>query len=102
VDSAFAYCAHCLTDGFDPAGLMDVRGCSIGCPAVGRGWRATSAGDRHGRRARHLLGIGPKAPQLAQPTEHKAELFKRWLDQRLMAGVIGHDAGWLAPTFLGR
>jgi hypothetical protein len=38
-----------------------------------------------------VLGIGPKAPQLAQPTEHKAELFKRWLDQKLMAGVVGHD-----------
>jgi len=84
-----------LMDTFDPAGLGDIR--ARFDRETTRRWTKTARAVKRAIVADDALGIGPKAPRMAQPVADKASMFKRWLDEQLMIGVVGHDAGWLGP-----
>lgn len=79
----------------DPTGLGDVRA-RLG-DEVTRRWTTLAREVKRAILQSDALSISDKAPRLAQPTADKARMFQRWLDEKLMAGVAGHDGRWLAP-----
>jgi hypothetical protein len=79
----------------DPTGLGDIR---EGLEReVTRRWVTTAREVKRAILQDDALSLGDKAPRLAMPTADKAQLFKRWLDERLMSGVAGYDGSWLEP-----
>lgn len=86
---------HDHAPGFDPAGLYDIRDAFQAETA--RRWTKTAREIKRAIVSNDVLGAGPNAPVLAQPVADKAALFRRWVDERLMLGVVGHDARWLKP-----
>jgi hypothetical protein len=60
-------------------------------------WTNTAREVKRAIMLHDALGIGEKAPQMAQPTSDKAEMFRRWLNERLAVGVGGYDGSWVGP-----